>query len=225
MFVYVIVCSESGKLYIGQHKGNNLQKYLQTKFSDARQEGRSEGRSHLYRAMRKHPRETWSIWPLVSGIESKSEMDELEKHFIHVLKAQHPDVGYNICDGGEGGGRKFEIRRDVYLPPFGPSPPFEDRFLDLTDKQRILVQTFVDTKNAEAATLAAYHCKNAGVAQRLSYDVLSRPTVLRALSWCLGGDDRDVRKLIARAEQYKRICSALAQELRRVVRFECSVGL
>lgn len=52
--------------------------------------------------MRKHPRETWSIWPLVVGIETRAELNALEQHFIRVLKTQHPEVGYNICRGGEG---------------------------------------------------------------------------------------------------------------------------
>lgn len=100
MFVYIIVCSESLKLYVGQHKGDDLQKYLSKKFYDAHRAYR--GYSILYGAMRKHPRNTWSIHPLVSGIENRAELDELEKHFIRVLKTQHPDVGYNICRGGEG---------------------------------------------------------------------------------------------------------------------------
>ena len=100
MFVYLIVNSETLKLYIGQHKGSNLRQYLQQKLSEARRG--FGGRSRLYASMRKHPREAWSIWPLVSGIETRAELDELEKHFIRVLKTQHPDVGYNICEGGEG---------------------------------------------------------------------------------------------------------------------------
>ena len=48
MFIYVIVCSETLKIYIGQHKGNSLQKYLQTKLSDAKH--RRGGRSHLFGA-------------------------------------------------------------------------------------------------------------------------------------------------------------------------------
>jgi len=65
--------------------------------------------------MRLHPRETWSIHPLVSGVESRQELDELEKHFIRVLKTQHPDVGYNICDGGEGftGPHTLEARKKM----------------------------------------------------------------------------------------------------------------
>jgi hypothetical protein len=100
MFIYVIVCRESLKLYIGQHKGQDLGKYLSKKFYDATR--CSGGRSYLYAAMRKHPRKTWSIWPLVSGIEDRAELNALEQHYIRVLKSQHEDVGYNICRGGEG---------------------------------------------------------------------------------------------------------------------------
>jgi group I intron endonuclease len=100
MFVYVIVCSETLKIYIGQHKGDDLKKYLSKKYWDAHYY--SGKRSHIYAAMRKHPRESWSIHPLISGIESRNELDETERLLIYALKSQHPDVGYNICDGGEG---------------------------------------------------------------------------------------------------------------------------
>lgn len=100
MFVYVIVCSETLKIYVGQHKGPDLGKYLSKKWFDAHRYAAK--RSHLYAAMRKHPRDSWSIHPLVSGIEDKKELDETEQLLIYALNAQHPDVGYNICDGGEG---------------------------------------------------------------------------------------------------------------------------
>lgn len=107
MFVYVIVCNESMKLYVGQHSRSDLPKYLRKKFSDAT--SRREVMPHLYRAMQKYPQESWSIWPLVSGVETRAELDELEKHFIRVLNARHPDIGYNI---GEGGGcSSFESRK------------------------------------------------------------------------------------------------------------------
>jgi len=51
--------------------------------------------------MRKYPKNVWSIHPLLSGIETKKELDEQEKLLIRALKAQHPDVGYNIGSGGE----------------------------------------------------------------------------------------------------------------------------
>ena len=73
MFVYVIVCSESLKIYIGQHKYDDLQTYLNQKWYDAhRYLGR---KTHLYNAMRKYPRATWSIHPLVSGIQTRGELD------------------------------------------------------------------------------------------------------------------------------------------------------
>ena len=99
MFVYVIVCSESMKIYVGQHKGDDLQHYLQQKMYEARK--RLKSRSHLYAALRKYPRETWSIHALMHH-STRDDLDYWERHFIRVLKTQHPDVGYNICDGGEG---------------------------------------------------------------------------------------------------------------------------
>src|ERR1700676_1522992 len=100
MFVYVIVNSETLKIYVGQHKGTNLRKYLQTKLSNAKRN--SGTRSHLVASMRKHPKEVWSIHPLLSDLQTREECDEWERHYIKVLKAQHPDIGYNICRGGEG---------------------------------------------------------------------------------------------------------------------------
>jgi group I intron endonuclease len=114
MFIYVIVCNETLKIYVGQHKGDDLGKYLSRKFWDANHHT-SGTRSHIYASMRKHPRESWSIHPLVSDIADRKELDELEKHFIQVLKTQHPEVGYNICDGGEGftGPHTEEWRRET----------------------------------------------------------------------------------------------------------------
>ena len=102
MFIYVIVCNETLKLYVGQHKHDDLGKYLSRKFWDANHHT-SGRKSHVYAAMRRHPRESWSIHPLVSGVRTLNELDDWEKHFIRVLKAQHPDVGYNICKGGQKG--------------------------------------------------------------------------------------------------------------------------
>ena len=101
MFIYLIVNHDTGKYYVGQHKGNNLKKYLQQKFHHA-QKGISSS-SRLYRSMRAHPDPyLWSIHALRSDIQTKPELDELEKDFIAFLKAQDPEYGYNICRGGEG---------------------------------------------------------------------------------------------------------------------------
>jgi group I intron endonuclease len=101
MVIYVIVCNETLKVYVGQHnREDDLKDYFSKKFYDAHR--KSGKRSHLFNAMRKYPRDSWSIHPLISGIDDKKELDEQEQLLIYALKAQHPDVGYNICDGGEG---------------------------------------------------------------------------------------------------------------------------
>ena len=101
MFIYLIVNHKTGKYYVGQHKGNNLRKYLQTKLSAARHQ--HNGSSHLFNAMRKYPQSSlWSIYALRSDIQNKTELDQTERDFIKFLRSQDPECGYNICRGGEG---------------------------------------------------------------------------------------------------------------------------
>jgi hypothetical protein len=100
VFIYVITNTVTGKIYIGQHKGNSLKKYLQTKLSDASKH--RGGQSRLYNSMRKHPKEVWSIEPLFSNIQTKEELDRLERLLIALYDTRNPEIGYNICKGGEG---------------------------------------------------------------------------------------------------------------------------
>jgi hypothetical protein len=100
MFIYLIVNRVTGKYYVGQHKGNNLKKYLQTKLSDASHN--RGGASRLFNSMRKHPKEVWSIHALLPDVQTRPELDAYERDFIAFLKSQDPEYGYNICRGGEG---------------------------------------------------------------------------------------------------------------------------
>jgi len=101
MYIYLIVNHITGKYYVGQHKGNNLKKYLQDKFAAAKR--KTSGSSHLFNAMRKYTdHTTWSIHALLSNIQTKAELDAVEKDFISFLRSQDPEYGYNICRGGEG---------------------------------------------------------------------------------------------------------------------------
>lgn len=100
MFIYVITNNLNGKIYIGQHKGNNLKQYLQKKFYHARNQ--KTGSSYLFNAMRKHPNyRDWSIEPLME-VGTKVELDRLERLLIALYDTRNPEVGYNICQGGEG---------------------------------------------------------------------------------------------------------------------------
>jgi|SRR5208282_1509524 len=100
MFIYLIVNHVTGKYYVGQHKGNNLRKYLQQKFYEA--ERNMGGRSYLYASIRKHGREAFTIHALLSDVQIREELDQKEKDFIAFLKSQDSEYGYNICRGGEG---------------------------------------------------------------------------------------------------------------------------
>jgi hypothetical protein len=101
MFVYLIVNHVTGKIYVGKHKGDNLKKYLQQKLGHAKR-GESE-RSHLYNSMRKHPdHSVWSVHPLIFDCQSNEELCHWERILIKALAAQNPEIGYNICRGGEG---------------------------------------------------------------------------------------------------------------------------
>src|ERR1019366_4488054 len=99
MFIYCIVNRATLKIYIGQHKGVNLQKYLRQKLSHAAH-GISK-QSHLYSAMRKHPKQVWSIHPLISDLQTREDCDYWEKVLIRALNARNVEVGYNIGVGGE----------------------------------------------------------------------------------------------------------------------------
>ncbi len=100
MFIYLIVNHITGKYYVGQHKGADLKKYFQRKFSDARHD---KGSSYLFRSMRKHPLPCdWSIHALLSDVQTKAELDQYEKDFIVFLRSRDHEYGYNICKGGEG---------------------------------------------------------------------------------------------------------------------------
>lgn len=102
MFIYLIVNHVTGKYYVGQHKGNDLRKYLQQKFSHAK--SGASGGSYLFNSMRAHSdKSAWSIHALRSDIQDKTELNQTEKDFIKFLRAQDPEYGYNIHRGGEGG--------------------------------------------------------------------------------------------------------------------------
>ena len=101
MFIYLIVNRETGKYYVGQHRGNNLKHYLQQKLYESKH--RRDSRSYLYASMRVHSDPSaWSIHALRSDIQDRQELDQTEKDFIAFLKATDPEYGYNICRGGEG---------------------------------------------------------------------------------------------------------------------------
>jgi hypothetical protein len=153
MFIYLIVNHETGKYYVGQHKGNNLKKYLQTKLSDAKHH--RGGQSYLFNAMRKYPQATlWSIHALRSDIQTKAELDQTERGFIGFLRSQDPEFGYNICRGGEGftGLHTAEAKSKVTkaLKQRWAQPGFRDHWHTLMTGHPIFPETIDKIKAARA---------------------------------------------------------------------------
>ncbi len=143
MFIYLIVNHITGKYYVGQHKGQNLKKYLTSKLWDA--EHQRNGQSYLYASMRKHGRFAWSIHALLSNIQTKVELDKCEKDFIEFLRSRDPEYGYNICKGGEGftGPHTEQWKRDQSkrLRAMGHKPTPEATAKSITVRKTIKEQS------------------------------------------------------------------------------------
>jgi hypothetical protein len=88
--------------------------YLKKKIRDA-QRGTYPGRSHLFSAMEKYPSTAWGIIPLISNLTTNEELCYWETVLIKAFNTRCPEVGYNICKGGEGwtGRHSEESRRRI----------------------------------------------------------------------------------------------------------------
>jgi group I intron endonuclease len=99
MFVYLITNNINGKKYVGQHIGNDLQKYFERTVWLAN--AGYQGKRLLYRAIRKYGSSNFFIKPLVI-VGTKWEMDLYESGMIKALDTRDPKKGYNLTAGGDG---------------------------------------------------------------------------------------------------------------------------
>src|SRR6266568_281460 len=99
MHVYMIQNSVNGKVYIGQHVGEDLGMYLRTNFVKAARG--DTGKRLLYRDMRKYEPSVFSIRSLCKP-ETKYEMNLLEVEYISLFGARDSELGYNLAEGGSG---------------------------------------------------------------------------------------------------------------------------
>lgn len=108
MHIYVITNRINGKIYVGQHNGNNLERYLADKIRKAKKEPR---KTMLYSAICKYGPTAFRITSLCQPV-SIEQMDEMEQHYIRVLDAQNRDIGYNVFPGGHVGARGIKFSED-----------------------------------------------------------------------------------------------------------------
>jgi group I intron endonuclease len=108
-FIYLILNSINGKAYIGQ-----TEKTIETRWIQHKCHAKTGVDYPLYRAIRKHGVENFSIIQLVSC--DALFLNDLEKFFIKCFNTLTVNgCGYNLSEGGKGpsGQRSIETRHKV----------------------------------------------------------------------------------------------------------------
>lgn len=99
MHVYVINNTINGKLYVGQHAGEDLEAYWRHNVSAAL---RNRGNKlFLYRAIRKYGPKFFSIRSIYIPVDL-ADMNRAEIAYIRFFGTQNEELGYNITAGGGG---------------------------------------------------------------------------------------------------------------------------
>jgi len=99
MIVYLITNKANGKMYVGQHAGDDLKVYWDRNVWLA--ESGYQGKRALYRAIRKYGLDGFDVKTLVI-VGTKQEMDYYEIALIRMWDTTNPEKGYNITHGGYG---------------------------------------------------------------------------------------------------------------------------
>jgi group I intron endonuclease len=134
MIVYLITNKINGKKYIGQHIGDDLQKYWKTKVYLAKYKNRHQA---LSSAILKYGQENFEI-RTIATVGSKLLLDFYEIVFIEIFNTKSPN-GYNLTDGGEGTSGwspDEEHRRKISDAHTGKSKPNKLKGVPRTEETR-----------------------------------------------------------------------------------------
>src|ERR1039458_6968316 len=99
MHVYLIQNVVNGKIYIGQHAGEDLDAYWKHNVRAAL--ARRGNKLFFYRAVRKYGPESFTIRSIYTPVD-KVDMDNAEIAYIKFFGTQNDELGYNITAGGGG---------------------------------------------------------------------------------------------------------------------------
>jgi group I intron endonuclease len=99
VYIYLIENSVNGKKYIGQHSGEDLDRYFKHNIAEALKGYRKK--TKLFNAIRKHGPDNFTIRVLANPT-TKEEMDRYEIALISLFGTQDSSLGYNCTAGGGG---------------------------------------------------------------------------------------------------------------------------
>jgi len=97
MIIYKITNIKNNKLYIGK-----TEKSLTQRWNKHIHMARNNINRYLYDAMNHYGYENFIIEE-IDRVDSKEELDNLERHYISLFKSNTSEFGYNMTDGGDGG--------------------------------------------------------------------------------------------------------------------------
>ena len=123
-YVYVLVNSANGKIYVGQTTTS-----IQTRWADHVKQARLGCQYSLHRAIRKYGSDSFLL-SLIVECEGKRNRNALEIDVIKFLNSTDKNVGYNLTAGGEGGapfsGHKHtaDTKKRIGLKQKGIKKPF-----------------------------------------------------------------------------------------------------
>ena len=145
MHVYLIQNIVNGKIYIGQHAGDDLEIYWKHNIRAAL--AKRGNKLFFYRAIRKYGPESFVIQSIYRPVD-KEDMDRAEIAYIKFFGTQNDELGYNITAGG--GGR------------LGTKNPHTQKFKDrmserLRDKKRPAEWGLNISKAQKGKTLTPEH--------------------------------------------------------------------
>lgn len=100
--IYKITNKIDGKIYVGKTT-KSIEYRFRQHIRKSHINVKYGGISYLHRAMSKYGCENFSV-SLLEECQNEDELNIREKFWIKELHSQDPEIGYNIQDGGNGGG-------------------------------------------------------------------------------------------------------------------------
>ncbi len=104
MYVYKVTNLINGKYYIGK-----TTQTLRTRRSQHIADMNRNRQYYFIRALRKYGVESFD-WSIIDTCSTPEELNEREIYWIDKLNSKNRYIGYNVADGGKGGGNRAGVK-------------------------------------------------------------------------------------------------------------------